>query len=80
MTCSGELLVNGKNYREVDYKSFIAYVMQDDVLMETMTVREAFAFASQLQMGVDEWKHHAERFPELLELEGVLDTIIGSAT
>ena len=35
---TGEVLINGVDRNKVDFKSFIGYVQQDDVLIQTMTV------------------------------------------
>ena len=41
---SGEVLANNQRISSFDYYSYIAYVMQDDLLMDTMTVRETLRF------------------------------------
>lgn len=41
-TLEGEILANNKPYSAGDFSKFAAYVMQDDILLETMTVRECF--------------------------------------
>jgi hypothetical protein len=38
----GELSANGKPYDSTRYASFASYVMQNDILFETFTPREAF--------------------------------------
>lgn len=37
---AGHVLINNVDRDKVDYKRFVAYVQQDDVLIQTMTVRE----------------------------------------
>jgi ABC-type multidrug transport system ATPase subunit len=46
LECTGNIFANGRDIRSFDYKSFTSYVMQDDVLLESMTVGEAFLFAA----------------------------------
>ncbi|EAR86538.2 ABC-2 family transporter protein (macronuclear) [Tetrahymena thermophila SB210] len=45
----GEVLVNGKPYTADTFSTFANYVMQDDLLTETMTVRECLQFAVNLK-------------------------------
>lgn len=46
---NGELLANKKVYEPNTFPSFAAYVMQNDVLFGTLTVREAFQFVANLK-------------------------------
>ena len=47
----GDIRVNGVDKNKVStYSQFSAYVQQDDVLYQTMTVRECIMFAAQLRM------------------------------
>lgn len=41
---TGEIFVNDKPFNSKDFGKFAAYVMQDDILMETLTVRGGFLF------------------------------------
>jgi len=58
----------------MDYKQYTSYVMQDDVILETMTVREAFAFAGGLMFGKEAWRMHVERIPFILEIPHTLNS------
>lgn len=80
LECTGDIIINGRSYKDMDYKQYTSYVMQDDVILETMTVREAFEFAGQLMFGQPTWKHHVERIPVILEIAHTLNSLIGSAT
>lgn len=46
----GEILANNIAYSQSDFSRFAAYVMQDDILLETMTVKECFIFAANLKL------------------------------
>ena len=46
---TGELLVDGQTYTE-DFNSSIGYVVQDDILSETLTVRENLMFSANLRL------------------------------
>jgi len=44
------VLANGVAYSQDQFSRFANYVMQDDLLMETMTVRECLDFAASLKV------------------------------
>ena len=45
------MFVNGVNKKEVkNFSAFSAYVQQDDILFQTMTVRECLEFAAKLKL------------------------------
>jgi len=46
----GKLWANNKNYNYEDFGDFANYVMQADVLMAFMTVRETLTFAANLKL------------------------------
>lgn len=48
---TGEILVNGTNKKDVkNFSAYSAYVQQDDILFQTMTVRECLEFAARLKL------------------------------
>ena len=47
---SGVVCVNGRKINPVDYRSNIAYVMQEDLLVATSTAREALEFSAKLRL------------------------------
>ena len=65
LECTGEITINGRSYKDekLNYKQYTAYVMQDDVILETMTVREALEFAGELMFGKEHWKNACMRIP-----------------
>lgn len=76
----GTIKANGKKLDEIHYGSYSAYVMQDDVLLETMTVRESFMFSAKLRITgtLDEKTKKVERLMRDLKLTKCKDSPIGS--
>lgn len=82
---TGSVLINGKelkNNREM--KEISGFVFQDDVILETMTVREALFMSAKLRLpqslsDSDKMKRVNELLA-LLRLTKAADTIIGSTT
>lgn len=51
MRIYGELYLNKKIVKDTDkYSNYMAYVMQDDILLATFTPREAFTFIANLRL------------------------------
>lgn len=51
LTKTGQVLVNGVNRDQIrGFSAFSAYVQQDDILFQTMTVRECLEFAAKLKL------------------------------
>jgi ATP-binding cassette subfamily G (WHITE) protein 2 len=52
---TGHILVNGREKESLkNFSSYSAYVQQDDILFQTMTVRECLTFAARLKLPGDE--------------------------
>lgn len=51
---SGSMTANGVNYDQESFGDFANYVMQQDVLMETLTVRETLELAANLKLNLSE--------------------------
>ncbi|XP_062211152.1 ABC transporter G family member 1-like [Phragmites australis] len=75
----GDILINGRRQKPAYGTS--AYVTQDDVLMTTLTVREAMHYSAQLQlpsaMTAAAKRERAEETLREMGLEGAADTRIG---
>ncbi|EAZ45082.1 hypothetical protein OsJ_29720 [Oryza sativa Japonica Group] len=75
----GDILINGRRQKLAFGTS--AYVTQDDVLMNTLTVREAVRYSAQLQlpsgMSAAAKRERAEETLREMGLEGAADTRIG---
>ena len=51
-TCSGKILINDSTeLNQQNFGSIAAYVMQDDILFQSFTPREALTFAARLKLG-----------------------------
>lgn len=51
---SGSMTANGVHYDQESFGDFANYVMQQDVLMETLTVRETLELAANLKLNLSE--------------------------
>ncbi|XP_030459260.1 ABC transporter G family member 1-like [Syzygium oleosum] len=76
---TGDILVNG--HKQALAYGTSAYVMQDDVLITTLTVREAVYYTAQLQlpdsMPISEKRERAETVIREMGLQDAMDTRIG---
>jgi ABC-type lipoprotein export system ATPase subunit len=78
----GTVKVGGTVINPVQYRTQIAYVMQDDALMATTTPREALRFSASLRMTGVTAKEVEEAVSHTLEALGIeecADTFIGNA-
>lgn len=84
MQLTGQICIGGTPIRPVEYRSNIAYVMQDDSLMATETPRECLRFSAYLRLPptAGNSRNH-EDFVKIilstLQLNKCADTIVGSA-
>lgn len=75
----GKVMVNNIPYNYESFGNFANYVMQQDVLMQTLTVRETLQFAARLKLNIPE-ADQDEKIMELckrLKLEKCLDVLVG---
>eukprot|EP00667_Euglena_gracilis_P002661 EG_transcript_2666 len=81
---SGELYLSGQPASQIkEVHRRIAYVMQDDILMESLTVYEVLKFAASLKLNHLSRVEREGRMAGVLEelgLTHVKDTIVGSTT
>lgn len=79
---NGEILVNGEDYSGKKIKDISGFVFQDDVLLDTMTVREAIEQSALLRLpksvSAEERRNRVEDIIALLHLESCQHTRIGS--
>lgn len=79
----GKLLVNGQEMEGRRVREISGFVFQEDVLLDTMTVREAVWMSATLRLKGTKAKDREALVDELLEIlriESCQHTIIGSAT
>ncbi|EAR86642.1 ABC-2 family transporter protein (macronuclear) [Tetrahymena thermophila SB210] len=79
---SGQIEANGQPFDAMTFSNFAAYVMQEDLIMETMTVREALQFAANLKLKMAQ-QQKDERVNEVIKtmrLEKCQNSFIGGAT
>ena len=80
---TGDVQVNGHAATTDELRRISGFVFQDDLLMPTMTVREAILFSARLRlpgsMPLQEKEARVQQVIELLHLGGCADTLIGSA-
>ena len=61
----GEVYLNGINRKGLNYSQYLAYVQQDDILLQTMSVRECLTFAAKMRLPPEINK--AERVQDLID-------------
>jgi ABC-type lipoprotein export system ATPase subunit len=80
---SGSIQLNGGSVDSDTMRRVSAFVFQDDVVLSTMTVREAITMSAKLrlprQMPLEEKLERVEQVIEILHLDRCKDTIIGNA-
>jgi len=74
---SGSIYINGTPRSEVDFNSITGYVMQDDVILESFTVREALEFTAKLRLPEDKWESRVKQVISDLELHNCENSYVG---
>lgn len=81
---TGSISVNGQTVRAREMRKISAFVHQEDVIMDTFTVREALIFSAMLRLPSDvprsEKEKRAVEVADLLNLGKSLNSVVGSAT
>jgi ATP-binding cassette subfamily G (WHITE) protein 1 len=79
---TGSILLNGKKCTPADIKGVSEFVFQDDLIFDTMTVREAIWMSAKLRLPArvkgEERAQRVNELIKLLNLEKCQGTIIGS--
>jgi ABC-type multidrug transport system ATPase subunit/ABC-type multidrug transport system permease subunit len=80
-TLTGTILANDDDIHSIAYENYVAYVMQEDILLATMTVRECLQFSCDLRTRGEQHKkdRKVERLLDDLVLRKCKDSQIGSA-
>lgn len=77
---SGSVTLNGVLIKTINYQTFTKYVMQQDILLPTLTPRESLRFAARLKVGgsAKEVQEKVEEVLSNLKLLKAADNIIGN--
>lgn len=74
----GQVFINGVDRSKTDYGRYVAYVQQEDVLYQTLTVRECLTFAARMKLPPSvNYNERVDRLIESLKLEKAQHTKIG---
>lgn len=66
----GDVMINGQNSEEIEgFSRFSAYIQQDDVLLETFTVRECIEFAAKMRL------HEEKRDSIQKKVQSIIDDL-----
>lgn len=79
-TVTGEMLVDGQQ-RDISFQRKTGYVQQQDLHLETSTVREALRFSALLRqpghVSKEEKLEYVEEVLKLLEMDTYADAVVG---
>lgn len=77
---SGDVLING-NHRDISFQRKTGYAQQQDIHLETSTVREALCFSALMRQPAEiprkDKLTYVEDIIELLDMEAYADAIVG---
>ena len=76
---SGSVLFNMRPYTYHTFGDFANYVMQNDILMQTLTVRETLEFAASMTLNVPEQQRNTiiDKLLNDLKLEKCTNVLVG---
>ena len=79
ITSTGSVMMNGENIKNYDFTAYARYVMQEDILMPTLTPREAIEFSIRLKSddSKSERKAKVDKVIEELNLQKCQYTLVG---
>jgi len=77
---SGSVQANGEDITAFNFRSYLGYVMQEDILLDTLSPRECLTFAANIRLqGTQAFKtSRVEKMLEDFKLSEVADNSIGS--
>ena len=77
---SGEILANNQNIENIAYSTYVGYVTQEDILIDTLTVKECLMFSARLKLNgsYQRINDKVDRLIEELKLDACKNTYIGS--
>ena len=74
---TGQVYINGRKRETLDYNSIAGYVMQDDVLLEQLKVRETLEFSASFKMTPEQVKTRVDEVIVQLSLKSCENSNIG---
>ncbi|EAR86639.2 ABC-2 family transporter protein (macronuclear) [Tetrahymena thermophila SB210] len=79
ISLTGQIMANGQTFSNQDFTKFSGYVMQNDILLDFFTVREAIQFAADLKVNgtAEKKKQRVNEIIKILKLERCQNTLIG---
>ena len=77
---TGTVRLNEKLIKDVDFQSYVKYVMQQDIVLPTLTPRESLTFAARLKVGgtAESINDLVDEILEKLKISNVSDNLIGN--
>ena len=74
---SGQVYINGHKRETLDYNSVAGYVMQDEVLLENLTVKETLMFSAAFKMTKHKARRRVQEVVDQLRLDACEDSFVG---
>ena len=76
---SGEIFANNQNITEIAYTNYIGYVTQEDIILESLTVKESLMFSGRLRVkaSYESISQKVDKLIKELKLENCANTLIG---
>jgi ABC-type multidrug transport system ATPase subunit len=74
---SGDVFINGYHRKKLDFNSVAGYVMQEEVLLENLTVKETLNFSASFKMSKHQARKRVQDIIEQLGLKACEDSFVG---
>lgn len=77
LNCTGEVFINGHNRASIDFNSVAGYVMQEEVLLEHLKVRETLKFIASFKLSKDKIEDRVDDVIVQLGLKNCESNFVG---
>ena len=74
---TGQVYINGHKRETLDYNSVAGYVMQEEVLLENLTVKETLMFSASFKMTKHKAKRRVQEVVDQLGLDACEESFVG---